>query len=136
MPHRTRRMVVAALALSAACSGSDGPTDPDETLVGTWNVTHLAVLGSNLISLGMTATVAFTAQDTYTFTITGDLTGICGAPVTSCTQTGTWSATSSQLTLDSSVADPVTFSYSITGSTMTWTGALQGIPATVTLVKQ
>jgi hypothetical protein len=140
MLRNVRRLAWAGLflaaPLAAGCGGSDGPTDPDVSLVGTWNVTHLAALGTNFISLGMAVSVVFNSNDTYSFSITGDLVGICEEPATSCTQTGTWSSTSSQLTLDPSDADPVTFSYSITGSTMTWAGALAGVPATVTLVKQ
>ena len=135
---RLRRAVAVMLAAAPFAFGcsSDGFIDePSTTIVGTWNATHITAQGTNLVQLGMGATATFNSPNTYSFSITGDLAGIC-APATSCTQTGTWAATATQLTLTPSVGDPLSFSYSIIGSTMTWTGTLAGIAATVTLVKQ
>lgn len=139
MSHHARRFSAAALLLAAAfapgCS-DDEPTTPTATLVGTWNATHLTALGTNAISLGMTASVTFTNSNAFTLVITGDLVGFCGESITSCTETGTYTATTTQLTMDPVDGDPITVNYSITGNTMTWTGSLAGIPATVTLAKQ
>ncbi len=118
--------------LAAACSDS-GTTGPaEERLVGTWDVTSFQVLGVDVIGQGMTMQLTFTAGKTYTIVITDDVIDACEA-ATECTETGSYSSTSTRITMDPGTADEVTFDYSINGTTMTFTGDIDDIPVTLVL---
>ena len=128
-PARTF-LTLALLGGLAACGDDDDPTGVAGDLVGTWEVTRFQAVGfADFISAGMGLTIALTENE-YTFTVTNDLVGICGGAA-DCTDSGTHSATSSQITLDPGTPDAITFSYEIQGSTMTWTGSVGGFPVTI-----
>ncbi len=136
MHFRIRSLLAASLVVAAlaACS-SDKATGPDPALIGTWNATSFMALGQDLIQQGgMTLEATLTNANTYTLDVTGDLTGNCD-PGPDCVVTGNYSATAAQITFDPGTVDAVTFNYSIAGSTMTLTGNIGGIPATITLQK-
>jgi hypothetical protein len=56
---------------------------------------------------------------------------ICEENETQCTETGNYTSTASSITIDSGTADATTFSYTLNGNTMTWTGSIDGTPAEV-----
>lgn len=141
-PFRPRRLfalvTVAALLATAACSSDDDPAgndDEDATLVGTWEATSFNALGTDLIEDGMSLTATFTAGGTYTFDVTNDQVGACpGDGGEDCVNPGPYTATDTQVTIDAGEEDAVTFAYSITGNSMTWTGNIDGFPVVVAWV--
>jgi len=121
-------------SLAAACSDDDA-TGPDaDTLVGAWNVTSLQAFGVDVIDLGTTMVVTLTDNDNYSIVITGDILEMCATAV-GCTQTGSYSATSTQITLDPGLATEIIFDYSLSGTTMTATGNVNGTPINMILRK-
>jgi hypothetical protein len=112
-------------ALAAGCSSDDDGTEPTSQLVGTWNAISFQGLGQDFVAQGMTFRLTLTSSGTYTLVITNDLIGSCD-PGPDCSQTGTYSATATQFTLDPGTIDSVTFSYAIQGNTMTFTGSIDG----------
>jgi hypothetical protein len=120
---------LAGVLILSGCS-DDPVTDP---LVGLWNVTSFSALGSDFIADGMSLHVLLTAADTYTLDVIGDLVGICGESETDCSSTGAYTSTTAQITLDPDTEDVTTFDYTIQGSTMTWTGDIDGNPVTIAM---
>jgi hypothetical protein len=118
--------------LAAACSDSGTTGLAADRVVGTWDVTSFQALGVDVIQQGMTMELTLTAGKTYTIVITGDAIGTCEA-ASDCTETGSYSSTSTQITIDPGLEDEVTFNYSINGTTMTFTGDIDGIPVTMVL---
>jgi len=70
-----------------------------------------------------------------TYNVTNDQVEICDGGAPDCTQSGNWTGTSTTITIDPG-ADAVTFNWTIQGNTMTWTGSINDVPATVVLVRQ
>lgn len=130
-----RLSIAVALAPIALACGDDEATTPTDPLVGTWNATSFTVLGSDVIAGGMVLGVVLTSAGTYTLTITNDMIGAC-EPGPNCTQTGDWTGTATTITINSGTVDAVTFTWAIQGTTMTWTGSIDGIPATVVFARQ
>jgi hypothetical protein len=106
--------------------GEDNVVDSNLELLGTWNATVLLVDGVDLIDEGMTLSFTFNANGEYSYSVTGDLLEFCQA-VTACSDDGDFTATSSQFTLDPGTLDEVVLAYSVTGSTLTVTGTVDGI---------
>lgn len=138
---RSRLAVLAAAALVAAlsaCSGDDDPTgdDTEASVVGAWQAASFTALGTDYIDLGMSLTAVLGADNTYDFTVINDLVGICGGDGgENCSTTGAYATSAGQITIDPGDEDEVTFSYSIQGSGMSWTGSVGGTPAVVTWVR-
>lgn len=130
-------LVAFAVALSA-CSDDDNPAGPggnQDAYVGTWTATSFVVSGMDLIDLGMGLQATLTTSS-YSLTVTDDVVGICeGSGSTDCTETGTLSGSGSQVTFDPGTADEVVFDYTIVGSNMTFTGAIDGEPVSITFHK-
>jgi hypothetical protein len=134
-----RRAVSGALvlllpALVSCSSDDDDPAGPGDPILGTWNATSFQAGTDDFIAQGMDLSIALSADDTYTLTVANDLIGAC-EPDLSCSQTGSYAATSTQLTIDPGTADAVSFSYAIQGNTMTLTGSIDGIPVTIVLTR-
>ena len=131
---RTWKLMAMALLLPLAISCSDNDsTGPDAgQLVGTWDVTSFQAFGIDIIQQGTTMELTLTASETYTIVITDDFLGTCD-PEPTCTETGSYSSTSTQITLDPNTEDEVTFNYSINGTTMTFTGNIEGTQVTMIL---
>ena len=124
--------LAALFSLAAACSDSE-TTGPDAgQLVGTWNVTSFQAFGIDVIQEGMTMKLTLTAGKTYTMVITDDFFGSCESAA-SCTESGSYSSTSTRITMDPNTEDEVTFNYSINGTTMTFTGDIEGTQVTLIL---
>ena len=123
-------LTLGLLAATLSACGDDDPTGVASDLVGTWQVTSFQAIGfPDFIAAGMAVTVTLTDTD-YALVITNAQADLCDGAA-NCTNTGTYSATSSQITLDPGTPDAITFSYTISGSTMTWTGSIEGIPVTI-----
>lgn len=130
--------VLLLLGLATACSSSsDSSTNPQvDPLIGTWHVTSYSAVGvGDVIQQGMTVTATFSANNSYSLAITGDKVGACTLPATSCTQSGTWSTSGNTISLTVDPTDVTTFTYSISGTTMTWTGSIDLVPVTITMTK-
>ena len=137
----TRAMLVAQLCATsiiipwiAGCSDDDDGTGPNSPLVGSWNATSLVALGNDLIALGMDLTLTLSEAGDYTLDISGDLIGACD-PDPSCSQSGSYTNTDTQITLDPGTAEAVTLAYVIQGTTLTLTGAINGTPVSFTFTR-
>ncbi len=114
---------VASALVALACSG-DGSSTPSSNLVGTWNVSKYELVSTSspstkveLISQGGTATIVMKSDGTYQGT-----SKLPGEPSESVT--GTWSASSDVLTMTQvGMSGNMQFNYSLSGSTLTLTGA-------------
>lgn len=130
------RTATAVLALTALLPACDDSTSPDDTtLEGTWTATSFTALGTDFIAQGMQLGVTLDASGTYDIEVEDDQVGMCD-PGPDCSREGSYTSTDTQVVLDPGTDDEVAFSYSITGTTMTWSGAVQGVAATVTLTKE
>jgi hypothetical protein len=129
--------VASAVALSA-CSDDDNPAGPggnQDAYVGTWTATSFVVSGMDLVDLGMGLEATLTTSS-YSLTVTDDVVGICeGSGSADCTETGTLSGSGSQVTFDPGTTDEAVFDYTIVGSNMTLTGAIDGEPVSITFHK-
>lgn len=130
--------LVAFAAALSACSDDDNPAGPggnQDAYVGTWTATSFVVSGMDLIDQGMGLQATFTTSS-YSLTVTDDVVGICAeSGSTDCTETGVLSGSGSQVTFDPGTADEVVFDYTIVGSNMTITGAIDGQPVSITFHK-
>lgn len=117
-------LLVAWVGSAGAACGSDSTGTSLANIVGTWHATTAVVTSvanpstsANLIALGATLQIVFSANLTYNSTI--NLPG--NAPEVS---TGTYVETATQLTLHdaSSSGDIVTFSLAQSGGTLLLTG--------------
>ena len=136
--RRTFPTAVLTLALGLAIAGcSSDETGPgiNPAVVGTWNATSFVVQGgSDLIGQGMTMSFAFASDGTYVFTVANDQGGLCDVGV-SCTETGSYTATDTQIVLDPD-DDPQTLNYTISGTTVTVNANIEGTPVTIVMDKE
>jgi len=124
--------IATLLPLAVGCSDKDSTGPDTNALVGTWNVTSFEAFGIDVIQFGMTMKFTFTAAETYSLVITGDAIGGCETS-SDCTENGTYSATTTRITMDAGTPDEVTFNYSIQGTRLTFTGDIEGTPVTIVL---
>jgi hypothetical protein len=127
-------LVVLVPVLVSCSSDDDEPAGPSDPLVGTWNATSFVAGTDDVIALGMDLSIALSAAGTYTLTVTNDLIEACDGAA-NCTQTGSYTATSTQLTMDPGTVDTITFGYTIQGTTLTLSGNIDGTPVTVVLTR-
>lgn len=141
---RNRSVPIRALALAfvfvlvpVLSSCGDDSTEPeDTTLVGTWEAQSFTALGTDFIADGMGLTVTLEDGGMYTFEVSNDQIGICSDQSLDCSEGGQYMYTDTELTIDPGTPDEVTFGYTIQGSTMTWNGSIDSVPATVVFTKQ
>jgi len=142
-PLVVRSALVAALAATsivvAGCSSDNTPTGgggapPPPALVATWNATSLTAGGQDLTAMGVTLSFTFNNDNTYSFTAANDPGNIFCDTGANCTDGGIYSATGSGITFDPGTVDEVSLGYTISGTTLTATGTLDG--NTVTFVFQ
>lgn len=134
LAQRIARVAFVTLAVTSLACSDDETTAPVDPLIGTWQVSSFQALGEDAILNGMTMSITLETGGDYTFVVTGDQVGICGQ-VSSCTETGDYTSTTTQLVIDPSGGDAVTFTFAIVGSTMTWTGSIDGNAVTVVMTK-
>jgi len=140
VPPTTRRLaarlsilaLVASLATVAAACNDDSTSPDEKTVVGTWEVTSFVALGMDFIAEGMSITVTITEAGSITFSVENDQAGICD-PGPDCTDSGTYSADESTITLDPGTEDEETFAYTIQNRTMVWTGEIDGNAASISM---
>jgi hypothetical protein len=122
------------LAFAAACGGdSNGPNS--NALVGTWDATSFNDGTVDIIQQGEEITITFQSNGNYSVEITNDVAGLCDVG-TSCTLTGPYSSGSGTVTLDPGTQDETVFDYTITGTTLTLTGNIDGTDVTIVLQRQ
>ena len=139
MKTRSLTLITQCLAglgvLAASCSDDEedflGPPTP---VVGTWSATSVTVNGEDLIANGMILNATFDDSGVYVFHVIGDAMGLCGEGVSECDVTGAYTATTTQITLNPGEGQ-IVINYVTTGETMTLTGALTGVDATIVLDK-
>ena len=120
------------LPLALACSGNESTSPDSNALVGNWQVTSFEALGIDFIQEGMSVELRLSAAGTYTFVIANDAFGFCETGTT-CTDTGRFSSTSTQITMDAGTEDEITFNYSLRGTTLTLTTDVEGTQLTMVL---
>jgi len=130
------RLSAAVMLVPVATACSDDETDPTSALVGTWNATHFTGLGNDFIAAGMVLRLVLTSSHTYTITFTNDLIGACDGGVPNCTQTGDYESTATTITINPGDPEGETvFTWTIQGTTMTWTGSIDGTAVTIVFAR-
>lgn len=129
--------LLAATVLLAGCGSDNGTgSNNSDPIVASWQVTAFGDGTMDLIAQGMTLKITLKSDDTYQFAVTGDKAGICGdGGTTTCTKTGAYAHTGSQVTIDPGSQDATAFNYSISGNTMTWTGMIDTTAVTIVMVR-
>ncbi len=123
--NHTAYAAVLTLALASAVAGcSDDEISTaagvDPAVVGTWNATSFVVMGGNDLIPPLAVSFAFNANGTYALNFTNDQGDFCDpGEGGNCGEAGTYTSTSTTITLDPGGEDETTLSYSISGSTMT-----------------
>lgn len=109
------------LGAVAACSGSNATGPSPASIVGTWQATKVQYVSTtglgtvDLVAQGGTATLVLDADHTFQYTCTP-----AGKPAE--VLTGTWDV-SDVLTLSMSPTNEMQFDASLSGNTLTLTGA-------------
>ena len=99
-----------------------------------WNATSIVVGGVDLMDDGMTLRFTFSASGEYSYTVTNDFLDFCD-PGPNCSDSGDFTATGSRITFDPG-ADEETFSYTISGSTLSISAVIDGFTFAFTFEKQ
>ena len=131
----TRLGIAALVPLAVGCSDDEesGLGPPSSAVIGTWSATSLMVNGEDLIANDMILNATFDDSGVYVFHVEKDLTGICGEELF-CDVTGNWTGTETQVTINPG-EEPTTFNYVTSGDSMTLTGPLGGVDATIVMEK-
>ncbi len=131
LPFRGALALVLALGL-VSCSDDPAGNGNGNPLLGTWQATSFASADMDVIADGMSLRMTLSATGSYTFTVTNDLVGICeGQGGENCTSTGSYASTAGTVTIDDDDVDNVTFTSTINGNVMTWTGSIDGTAITI-----
>lgn len=139
LPLRTGRVALGTLVLAAACvtalgaCGEDSPMEnnDDDTIFGIWDATSFNALGTDFIDTGLTVVLNLTGSGQITIDFAGDLLSTFCDTGTTCTQSGDYVATETTITVAPGTEDELTFNYTLSGDTMTWTGLIDNISATI-----
>ena len=146
--RRSFRGAIMALALGWAVTGCSS-TEPsggggggggggNSAVVGTWNATSFVDTGAgfDLVGAGMSLTMTLTSAGGYTLSIQNDM-GLCDFGQMSCSETGSYTATSSQIDFDDDGGDGgFAMSYAIIGNEMSVSGTIDGQSFTGMFTKQ
>ncbi|HMB71288.1 MAG TPA: hypothetical protein VKU85_18400 [bacterium] len=131
-------LAMLSIALLPACGddGDDsmGPGGSGAAILGTWNATSFNAGGQDFVPMGLTVQLTFTAS-TYTIGITGDSGNLLCDMSSSCMDGGPFTYTATTITFDAGTVDETTLNYTISGSTLTLTGDIDGTALTVTAVR-
>jgi hypothetical protein len=123
-PGRRTAFLLAVL-LAAGCS-SDGGTDVDinADFIGNWITTSFVLEGVELMTppSSFYVSVGFFSDGSYQLIAGGDDDGVICVGSTSCVESGDFSYTGTVIRLDPGTADEFSFTYSVTGNTLTISG--------------
>jgi hypothetical protein len=119
------------LPLASGCGDDElEPTPPPSSpLVGTWLAMSIEVPDGDAVADGMSLVATVGAAGTISLNITGDQLGLCN-PGPDCTISGTWTTTSTTITIDSGAENAI-LTYSVSGDSMTWIGTFEGVQAAI-----
>lgn len=137
---RRTRHIPAALALIAAMAlaacGDDDPSGPEATIIGEWDITGFVALGTDFIALGMDMDATLTEAGTFSIGVTNDQAEICEGEIgDSCSIDGDFTYTATTITINPGEEGEGTFDYTVSTSSMTWTGDIDGTPVTITFAR-
>lgn len=119
-------LTVVALPLFLSC-GDDGPTNPQNRLIGTWEATRFEIEDVDFLDVVGSITLTFSSSGTYTIAVAGDINQDLCTGSTSCTlQAGEYSATSSRITFDPGEPEEIALNYTVSSSTLTISGTVAG----------
>jgi hypothetical protein len=113
----------------------DSTTEPPAELVGTWEATALLVDGYDLMGDGMTLTYTFTSGGEYSYTVANDQLDFCN-PGPNCSDSGEFTVSGNRITFDPDTVWEETYSYTLSGATLTVTATFGGSTFTFTFAKQ
>lgn len=137
--RRAGLAAVAALCILAiGCSDDDenGMGPEADPIIGTWVSTSLVADGQDLSAVGIVLTLTFEENGDYSLTVAGDATGVFCETGTTCSESGTFTYTSSRFTFDPGTVDETDLDYSISGDTLTVTGDIEGTNVTFVFDRQ
>jgi hypothetical protein len=124
------------LALAPACGDEDdnsmNPGGP--SLAGTWEADTFSAGGTDYVPTGLSVTLTLTAT-TYVLDVTGDTNNVICEMTTDCVDSGTLSFTSTVLTFDPDDPEAVTLNYTVTDTTLTLTGSIEGTALSATFTR-
>ncbi len=136
-PIRALTQFVAIAAAASVLSGCDDSTSPRASgLVGTWKAESVTALATDFIAAGMALSATLTDGGGYTLNVANDASGFFCETGTDCIPSGTYTHTDTQITFDPGEATALTFTYSIQGSTMLFSGVIGGATASLTFTRQ
>lgn len=108
-------LMLLGLFVASTCDKVTDSKDNDDGLVGTWKLTEMSVNGISIsiAAFGVSMTLVVNADETYSMTMSigGD----------EDTETGTWTATSSHLTINPTGGGSETIPYTLDGDQLTLT---------------
>jgi len=131
---RALALLLTVAPMLSACGG-DSTSPGRATLTGRWNAEHVTAFGTDFIATGMAMSVTLAEGGTYILDITNDQVGFC-EPGPDCQPTGTYSHTDTQITFNPDEESEITFTYTITGSTMSFKGTIGQVPVSLTFRKE
>lgn len=140
--RRALPAVMLSLAIgwgAVGCSSEEtgGPSGAGTAVIGSWNATTFIANSMDAIAAGMGLLFTFDNTGTYTFNITNDQLDLCDGNVgDSCSDTGDYDATGTQILLDPGTTDEATLNYTISGTTMTVTANIDGTSIAATFDRQ
>jgi hypothetical protein len=131
-----RSALIACMGLMYGVIGCGDSVEAPPELVGTWNATALVVDGFDYVTEGMTLSFTFSSSGDYSYTVTNDGLEFCDIGVPNCSDSGNFDTAGSQITFDPGTTDEETFSYSISGGTLTVNATIDGSVFSFTFQKQ
>lgn len=135
-PRSAAAAALAALLTAVAACSDDDPTGTEASIVGTWQAASFEALGTDFVAAGMELELTLTDAGTYMIDVTNDLIGVCPDEEPDCVQQGAYTSTDTQVTIDPGLEDEVTFTYTVTGTTLTLNGAINETPVTATFMRE
>ncbi len=132
-------VALAFVPLTAGCGGDDGePTGGNgqaDPLLGTWTATSFVVDGLDIIAGGTSASLSFFSGGSYSFSVTNDDSGfLCEGPF-NCIDFGDFTSTSSTIVLEPGTVDEISLNYTLSGTTLTLSGSIEGRSVSATFQK-